>query len=108
VGVAYGSDVQKAMSLMDAAAKENEHVLAEPNPSIIFEAFGDNSLNLVLRCFVGAQDVRMTTITQLHEAINEKFNDAGISISFPQRDVHLDTLKPLDVRISRDAGSTSS
>ena len=104
VGVAYGSDVQKAMSLMDAAARENEHVLAEPNPSIIFEAFGDNSLNLVLRCFVGAQDVRMTTITQLHEAINEKFNDAGISISFPQRDVHLDTLKPLDVRISRDGG----
>ncbi|HAJ91879.1 MAG TPA: mechanosensitive ion channel protein MscS [Gammaproteobacteria bacterium] len=108
VGVAYGSDVQKAMSLMDAAARDNEHVLTEPNPSIIFEAFGDNSLNLVLRCFVGAQDVRMTTITQLHEAINEKFNDAGISISFPQRDVHLDTLKPLDVRISRDAGSTSS
>jgi potassium efflux system protein len=104
VGVAYGSDVQKAMSLMDAAARENEHVLAEPNPSIIFEAFGDNSLNLVLRCFVGAQDVRMTTITQLHEAINEKFNNAGISISFPQRDVHLDTLKPLDVRISRDGG----
>ena len=104
VGVAYGSDVQKAMSLMDAAAKENEHVLAEPNPSIIFDAFGDNSLNLVLRCFVGAQDIRMTTITQLHEAINEKFNDAGISISFPQRDVHLDTLKPLDVRISRDGG----
>jgi potassium efflux system protein len=104
VGVAYGSDVQKAMSLMDAAARENEHVLAEPNPSIIFEAFGDNSLNLVLRCFVGAQDVRMTTITQLHEAINEKFNAAGISISFPQRDVHLDTLKPLDVRISRDGG----
>jgi len=53
---------------------------------------------------VGAQDVRMTTITQLHEAINEKFNNAGISISFPQRDVHLDTLKPLDVRISRDGG----
>ena len=104
VGVAYGSDVQKAMSLMDAAARENEHVLAEPNPSIIFDAFGDNSLNLVLRCFVGAQDVRMTTITQLHEAINEKFNDAGISISFPQRDVHLDTLKPLDVRISRGDG----
>ena len=104
VGVAYGSDVEKAMSLMAAAAAENEYVLAEPAPSIIFEAFGDNTLNLVLRCFVGNQDIRMTTLTQLHEAINRKFNDAGITIAFPQRDVHLDTLKPLDVRITRDEG----
>ena len=104
VGVAYGSDVEKAMSLMAGAAAENEHVLAEPKPSIIFEAFGDNTLNLVLRCFVGNQDIRMTTLTQLHEAINRKFNEAGITIAFPQRDVHLDTLKPLDVRITRDEG----
>jgi len=102
VGVAYGSDVQLAMTLMDEAARENEHVLAEPSPSIIFEAFGDNALNLVLRCFVGTQEIRMKTITQLHEAINEKFNTAGICIAFPQRDVHLDASKPLEVRIHRD------
>ena len=102
VGVAYGSDVEKAMLLMDEAAAENTNVLKEPSPSILFEAFGDNTLNLVLRCFVGAQDVRMTTLTQLHQAINKRFNEAGITIAFPQRDVHLDTLKPLEVRISRD------
>ena len=44
----------------------------------------------------------MTVITQLHEAINQKFNEAGIVIAFPQRDVHLDTSQPLDVRIHRD------
>jgi potassium efflux system protein len=102
VGVAYGSDVEKAMILMDGAAAENPNVLKEPAPSIIFEAFGDNTLNLVLRCFVGTQDIRMTTLTQLHQAINKSFNEAGITIAFPQRDVHLDTLKPLDVRITRD------
>ena len=48
----------------------------------------------------------MITMTQLHQAINKSFNEAGISISFPQRDVHLDTLKPLDVRISRDKGQS--
>jgi len=104
VGVAYGSDVEKAMLLMDEAAAENTNVLKEPSPSILFEAFGDNTLNLVLRCFVGAQDVRMTTLTQLHQTINKRFNEAGITIAFPQRDVHLDTLKPLEVRISRDQG----
>ena len=105
VGVAYGSDVQLAMSLMDEAARENKHVLAEPSPSIIFQAFGDNALNLVLRCFVGSQDIRMKTITQLHEAVNDKFNNAGICIAFPQRDVHLDASKPLEVRIRHDNGA---
>jgi potassium-dependent mechanosensitive channel len=102
VGVAYGSDVEKAMILMDEAAAANPNVLAEPKPSIIFDAFGDNSLNLVLRCFVDSQDIRMTTRTELHQTINKSFNEAGIAISFPQRDVHLDTVKPLDVRITRD------
>jgi potassium efflux system protein len=102
VGVAYGTDVQQAMELMNEAAIENEHVLDDPAPSIIFDAFGDNALNLVLRCFVGTQDIRLTTITQLHEAVNEKFNAAGISIAFPQRDVHLDTSRPLNVRFRKD------
>ena len=102
VGVAYGTDVQKAMALMDEAARENSNVLTDPAPSIIFEAFGDNTLNLVLRCFVGDQDIRLITITQLHEAINRKFNAAGITIAFPQRDVHLDSVRPLEVRIRRD------
>jgi potassium efflux system protein len=90
------------MELMNEAAIENEHVLDDPAPSIIFDAFGDNALNLVLRCFVGTQDIRLTTITQLHEAVNEKFNAAGISIAFPQRDVHLDTSRPLNVRFRKD------
>jgi len=108
VGVAYGSDVQKAMALMDEAARESDKVLDDPAPSIIFDCFGDNSLNLTLRCFVGAQDARMPTITALHEAINQKFNDAGVVISFPQRDVHLDTSQPLDIRIRHDNGDKSS
>jgi potassium efflux system protein len=104
VGVAYGSNVQKAMALLYEAAEEHEKVLDEPPPSVIFDCFGDNSLNLNLRCFVGAQDERMPTLTELHEAINQRFNDAGISISFPQRDVHLDTSQPLYIRIRRDDG----
>ena len=105
VGIAYGSDVQLAMRLMDEAAQDNANVLAEPPPSIIFDAFGDNALNLVLRCFVDSQDLRLVTITQLHEAINTKFNEAGICIAFPQRDVHLDASQPLEVRIRHDAGT---
>ena len=96
------------MALMDEAARENQQVIDEPPPSIVFDCFGDNSLNLTLRCFVGTQDARMPTITALHEAINRKFNEAGLVIAFPQRDVHLDTSQPLDIRIRRDDGDNAS
>ena len=104
VGIAYGSDVQKAMLLMDAAARKNETILDDPAPYIFFNGFGDNALSLELRCYVGLQGHRIPAITNLHEEINRAFNEAGISISFPQRDVHLDTSSPLDVRIQRDNG----
>ena len=102
VGVAYGSDVPLARSLMLLAAEGNSMILSDPGPSTIFTAFGDNTLNLELRCFVGSQDHRMVAMTQIHEAIDRKFKEAGIVIAFPQRDVHLDTSQPLDVRIHRD------
>jgi potassium efflux system protein len=107
VGVAYGSDVQQAMALMDEAARQNDTILADPGPYVMFNGFGDNALNLELRCFVGAQTHRIPALTNLHEEINRKFNAAGISISFPQRDIHLDTVSPVDVRILRDGGQAS-
>jgi potassium efflux system protein len=99
VGVAYGSDVQKAMTLMREVAEQNRLILDDPVPYALFREFGDNTLNLELRCFVGTQDDRLPASSQLHEAINDRFNQNGIVIAFPQRDVHLDTSEPLDVRI---------
>jgi potassium efflux system protein len=99
VGIAYGSDVSKAMILMKEAADENKNVLKDPASSVTFESFGDNALGLFLVAFLPSIENRIRTITELHQAINDKFNDAGIVISFPQRDVHLDTSNPLDIRI---------
>jgi len=99
VGIAYGSDVRQAMGLLEAAAAENENVLDDPAPSVIFETFGDNSLALLLRCFVASAELRYPTISALNQAINDKFNAAGINIAFPQRDLHLDTISPLRVQI---------
>ncbi len=104
VGVAYGTDVEKAHDLMREAAQEHERVLDDPKPSLSFEGFGDNSLTLILRAFIDDLDYRIATITDLHKAINRKFERAGISIAFPQRDLHLDTREPLRVTIE-DSGS---
>ncbi len=100
VGVAYGSDVNKAMGLMIEAAEENENVLQDPRPVATFEAFGDSALTLLLRAYLGSMDNRLATITALHEAINNKFIEAAIEIPFPQRDLHLINTDPLAVNIN--------
>jgi len=102
IGIAYGSDVQKAMHLMEQAARENENVLVEPPASVIFKSFGDNALIIILRCFVDSVDKRIVTVSELNQAINDKFNEAGIVIAFPQRDLHIDASEPLSIRIEGD------
>jgi len=99
VGVAYGSDVDQAMSIMEAVAVDNERVLETPEPFVTFESFGDSSLLLNLRCFVGSIEHRLLVISELHEEINRRFAEVDINIAFPQMDVHLDTGAPLDIRI---------
>jgi potassium-dependent mechanosensitive channel len=102
VGIAYGSDVQRAMALVVEAAEENERVLEDPKPFVSFDGFADNALSLTLRCYVGSWDHRLVTVSELNQEINRKFNAAGVVIAFPQRDVHLDASRPLDIRIRHD------
>lgn len=99
VGVAYGSDVAVAMQLMRQAAEQYSLVLDEPKPVVTFDSFGDNALQLNLRCFIGSLDDRVRVRSGLHQAIDQAFREAGITMAFPQRDVHLDTVAPLSVRI---------
>jgi potassium efflux system protein len=99
VGVAYGTDIDQAHALMREAADEHEHILADPKPSVSFDAFGDNSLMLTLRAFVDDLDHRSKAMTDLHKAINRKFEQAGIAMAFPQRDLHFDPRSPLRVTI---------
>ena len=101
VGLAYGGNVEQALKLMLEAANDIPEVMDDPGASVVFDQFGDNALSLKLRCFVPAMDYRIPTITALHKVINQKFNDAGLVIAFPQCDVHLDSEKPLDIRIRR-------
>jgi len=102
VGVAYGSDVTKAMKILKEAALEHSSVLKSPEANVIFTSFDDNSLKLTLRAYLGSVENRIGVITDLHEAINRKFNDSDISIAFPQRDVHLDINQPIDMRLHRE------
>jgi potassium efflux system protein len=108
VGLAYGSDVQLAMALMVEAAQENAKVLAEPKPVATFDGFGDNALLLTLRCFIGSVEFRVPAKSDLHKAIDRKFREAGLSMAFPQLDVHFDASRPLEVRICPNPEADSS
>ena len=99
IGVAYGSDVPKAMKLALDVARQHPDVLADPEPFITFDAFGDNSLLLTLRCYLASLDRRLIIASEIREKINDLYNANGVVIAFPQRDVHLNTLSPLEVHV---------
>lgn len=101
VGIAYGSDVEKAMKLLMESADEHNGILKSPEPSVNFVSFGDNALQLKLVAYLPSIEKRFDIITDLHKSINQKFNDADISIAFPQRDIHFDTSKPIDIRVQQ-------
>ncbi|MFT4767993.1 MAG: potassium efflux system protein [Glaciecola sp.] len=97
IGVAYGSDVDAAMQTLCDVANGHPEIIEDPAPYVSFEDFGDNALVLWLRCFALRDYPRVSS--ELRQIIYREFNAAGISIAFPQRDVHLDASEPLPIRI---------
>jgi potassium efflux system protein len=106
VGIAYGSDTDLAEQLLLKAAKTNPLVLKSPAPNAVFLRFGDNSLNFEVRVYIKSIDDWIPMLHAMNRAIDKKFRQAGITIAFPQRDVHLDATGPLEVRVvSEPSGS---
>jgi len=89
VGVAYGSDTEKARELLLKVCAEHPEVMEDPGPSAVFDTFGDSALNITLRCYLPRLDNRLLTTHELHTAIDREFKQAGIEIAFPQMDLHL-------------------
>ncbi len=103
VGVEYGSDTRKALALLTEVAAEHPKILDDPAPLITFEGFGDNALHLVLRCYLETLEFRLAVMTELYQAIDDKFRAAGIGIAFPQRDIHLRSAQPIEIMMRRTA-----
>jgi small-conductance mechanosensitive channel len=89
VGIAYGSDCEKASEIMIQAATENNRVLKNPAPKTWFREFGDSSLNFMLLCWIPNAVEKFDVISELNHAIDKGFRENGIEIPFPQRDLHL-------------------
>ena len=90
--MAYGSPVRKVAELIEQAVVEREEVLPDPAPLVVFEDFGDNALIFDGYFWIHAtadRDLRVIR-SEIRFRIEELFREAGITIAFPQRDVHID------------------
>ena len=101
VGVAYGSDVERALALLEEIVRDNPDVLDVPAPSIILSEFGDNALMLTARYFVPSVEYLWLTKSVLNRDIYRRFNEEGIVIAFPQRDVHFDAEAPIRIKLEQ-------
>mgnify|MGYP000097251642 FL=1 len=101
VGVAYGSDVKVVRQLMEQAANEHPEVLNEPPAVVFFEDFGDNALIFDLKLWIDSgeeRDLRRIR-SDIRFRLEELFDEAGIVVAFPQRDIHVDG----QLKITREA-----
>ncbi len=101
VGVAYGSPTEQVAKLIRQAIDEHEHVLRYPEPVVLFTDFGESALmfqaSFTVSLSTGIDRTRIES--DLRFRIESLFREAGLVMAFPQRDVHLDTPRPLEVRL---------
>ncbi len=88
VGVAYGTDLNRAVEIAMNLMRSHPLVLDEPEPSVAITTLADSSINLQLRAWVKTKDY-WTVKGDLTKGIYELYGQEGIEIPFPQMDVHV-------------------
>ena len=89
VGVAYGSDLDLVLQALDEVASESNSVMKRRKHDVHLRSFGDSAWNMKLIVWVPNVKNRYTVQNELNQAIVRKFNERGIEIPFPQRDIHI-------------------
>jgi len=90
-GVSYGDDLRKARRILEEIIAADSRVLAEPAPVITVGELADSSVNFLVRPWVNAADY-WAVLWDTTEAVKLRFDEEGISIPFPQMDVHVPDL----------------
>ena len=92
-GIAYADDIEHAERVLEEIVKSNELVLDDPEPVIRLHALGESSVDFIVRPWAMTRDY-WTVYWAVTRAVKQRFDAEGISIPFPQRDVHLIQEKP--------------
>jgi len=108
LGVAYGSETDLIAKLMRQSVDEHKLIHDRPEPIVLFQDFGDNALVFEVYFWANIRqpmDLRKIQ-SDVRFRIDELCREKNIVIAYPQRDVHLDTLKPLDVHVVQEIKNT--
>jgi small conductance mechanosensitive channel len=88
MGIGYDDDIDKAKGIMEKIVAEDPRILKDPPPTIAVVELADSSVNFVVRPWVKVEDY-WDVYFELTEKIKKQFDAEGVSIPFPQRDVHI-------------------
>ncbi|WP_166838048.1 mechanosensitive ion channel family protein [Rheinheimera pleomorphica] len=90
VQVSYEDDPEQAMALMLQCANKSKRVLNEPAPTVMLKSFADSGIELELRVWIADPEYGADTVkSDINVAIWRAFKQAGITIPYPQRDLHI-------------------
>ena len=92
VGVAYGSDIDQVISVLESIATEHDAVCKTPAPRVRFRRFGESSLDFEMLGWIENSVDRGKILHELNCTIYKRFASEGIQIPFPQRDLHVRTM----------------
>ncbi len=106
VGIAYGSDVEAALKILNEIVSNHPRVIEDPAPQIVFESFGDDALMLSARAYLDSSENRLGVVTEMNREIYKRFTEEGIIIAFPQRDIHIDAEKPIRITLENPANES--
>jgi small conductance mechanosensitive channel len=87
-GIGYSDDIAKAQKILEDILANNESILKDPEPVVKVHELADSSVNFVVRPWVKTEDY-WDVYWDITRAVKERFDAEGVSIPFPQRDVHL-------------------
>lgn len=88
VGCGYGDDIDKVYSVLKDIIDRDDRILSEPAPSIALNTLGDSSVNFNVRPWVNKADY-WDVYNDVTEQVKRRFDQEGLNIPFPQRDVHV-------------------
>jgi small-conductance mechanosensitive channel len=89
VGVAYGSDTKLVEQLLLKAVEEQRGILKSPKPFVLFQDFGDSSLNFSVLFYINDSFAELKIKSEVRFRIDALFRTNNVTIPFPQRDVHV-------------------
>lgn len=89
IGIAYDANVKRAKKIITEVALELDWVMRNPEPKVVAKSFGESAVNLEARVWISQPRKRMDTISHITDRVKEVFDEEGIEIPYPKRDIYI-------------------